>query len=956
MTLEDFFTLSELKDGFTAPDRVKELITVMQREDDSVVKNFVEATRQRSTVASTVAATENKNCHDLFIHLNGLYFIDRWLKDAQKHGNDTDDIFLEESIIALLRALERLQIDNQRSSSCGIGRTVQNLVAHSSSVVRDQAKALLDRWMLIQGNDVAPQDVKSPDDAISPSHRNDNDEKNVERPKDETMPLVSMDTMQRVIVNNEETTAPDKIMDHVDPSCKSNHDDRNLLVKIEVPNSKSEVQGSTYAGQLDVSRLDTRVKDENEEINCRDKADLVEMSTLSSPLEQIASSADVDNALESSIKTDPRGDKDEDMVDDGESSDHFRTTMSLKTMNQGGVSAASALQDLPEAESLKTSSNSESGREADNAKEHVGVQSIGNSGSGSHFFKLSTNPRGDGVKSKTLDMELDYGMIDPLEVARQVSIEVQREVDSRERSCSTSEKMSGGGSERPNSPDSTNCKESLPVEGSDKEVTSGSEKMSSGGSLRPSAVEPVKDAKTLVSERESCKPDITASQISEIAQVSEANTGRGISGFDLNQEVCSEEVDNPINQVSSTISVVSASRAVAASGLPSAPLQFEGTLGWKGSASTSAFRRIFEGDKPLSSSGTHNNSKQRLDCLDIDLNVTESSEDKIEDFLSRNKMPGVSGLPSGEESSVEASPRRPERLLLDLNSIGDEGADAVDLDWRRDGRVASVNQNGWQSPSRSSSSSSKQPSLRNIDLNLNDQPVFPYGASLDHSYLGKSSNHSGASKAVFKQEESGFSIFGSKVEVKTKDSLPQPSGRILDPPVNFNLGRSGAGLGLESSINYGNPPFYGHNGFAPGAAMFFYGSPGVPTPYMVDSRGAPVVAQIMGSSQPPSPFIMNMAVAGTSSGSSGVGPSLHNFDLNTGLMIGGNRETVGGLRPLFHHNGGSMDEQYLRANSSLQASSSSVVGGKRREPDSARWEELFPVNKHPQPQPQPPWR
>lgn len=853
MTLEDFFTLSELKDGFTALDRVNELVTVMQRENDSIVKNLGEATR----VATTVAATENKNCLDLFIHLNGLYFIDTWLKDAQKLGNDTTNGFSEESILALLRALEKLQIDNERSSSSGIGKTVQNLVAHRSSVVRNRAKTLCDTWVLIQDNDVAPRDVKSPDVAISRSHENDNDE----------MKMITM--------------KPDKVMDW------------EPLDRVEV----KETYGSTPIGRLDVSRLDTHVKDENEDINCRIKADLVEMSTLSSHLEQIASSADVDNGLDSSIKTDPRGDEDEDMVD-------------------------SSLQDSGEAESLKTSSNSESG----NAKEN-GVQSVGNSGNGSNFFEISMNARGDGVKSKTLDMELDYGMIDPLEVARRVSIEVQREVDSRERSCSTSEKMSGGGSERPNTPDSTNRKESLPVGGSDKEVTA------SGGSERPSAAEPVKDdAETLVfSERESCKADITASQISEIAQESEADTGRGISGFDLNQEVCSEEVDNPINPVSSTVSVVSASRAVAASGLPSAPLQFEGTLGWKGSASTSAFRRIPD------SSRAHNSSKQRLDCLDIDLNVAEDSEDKIEDFLSRNKMRVVSGLPSGEESSVEASPRRPERMQLDLNSIGDEDADAVGLDWGRDGRVAPVNQNGWQSPSRSSSSSSKQPSLRNIDLNLNDRPVFPYGASL--------SNH----------EESVISIFGTKVEVKTKDSLPQPSGRVLEPPVDFNLGRPGAGLGLESSINYGNPSFYGHNGFAPGAgaAMFFYGSPGVPIPYMVDSRGAPVAPQIMGSSQP-SPFIMNMAVAGSSSGSSGAGPSLHNFDLNTGLTIdGGNRETVGGLRRLFHQNGGSMDEQYLRTNGSLQASSSSVVGGKRREPDAARWE-LFPVNKHPQPQP--PWR
>nr|GEZ39668.1 hypothetical protein [Tanacetum cinerariifolium] len=125
----------------------------------------------------------------------------------------------------------------------------------------------------------------------------------------------------------------------------------------------------------------------------------------------------------------------------------------------------------------------------------------------------------------------------------------------------------------------------------------------------------VKDAKTLVS------------QFSEVAQESEADI---VKGFDLNQEVCSEEVDNPVNPVSSTILVVSASQPSAASGLSSTPLQFEGILGLKESISTSALKPIIE--------GTHNNSKQRLDCLDFDLNTADGREDKT--------------LPSGEESSV----------------------------------------------------------------------------------------------------------------------------------------------------------------------------------------------------------------------------------------------------------------------------------------------------------------
>lgn len=55
MMLEDFFTLAEIKDGLKSPDRVKELMTVMQKEKDSVVKNVGDASTQWDTVANIIA-------------------------------------------------------------------------------------------------------------------------------------------------------------------------------------------------------------------------------------------------------------------------------------------------------------------------------------------------------------------------------------------------------------------------------------------------------------------------------------------------------------------------------------------------------------------------------------------------------------------------------------------------------------------------------------------------------------------------------------------------------------------------------------------------------------------------------------------------------------------------------------------------------------------------------------
>nr|GFB31231.1 hypothetical protein [Tanacetum cinerariifolium] len=129
--------------------------------------------------------------------------------------------------------------------------------------------------------------------------------------------------------------------------------------------------------------------------------------------------------------------------------------------------------------------------------------------------------------------------------------------------------------------------------------------------------------------------------------------------------------------------------------------------------------------------------------------------------------------------------------------------------------------------------------------------------------------------------ESVVCIFGGNIEVKKNDPRVQPMVSNLVPTQ------------------------YGHNGFASEALCF--------SPHLFPPISFP---------QQLSPFLMNMAPAG----SSGLGPSHHNFDLNTGLLINrANRETNSILRQFLPQNG----EQYLRTRSS----SGSIVGGKQHVPD-----------------------
>ncbi|KAK4853029.1 hypothetical protein QYF36_002557 [Acer negundo] len=142
-------------------------------------------------------------------------------------------------------------------------------------------------------------------------------------------------------------------------------------------------------------------------------------------------------------------------------------------------------------------------------------------------------------------------------------------------------------------------------------------------------------------------------------------------------------------------------------------------------------------------------------------------DDKHDDLLPEKQIPVSSSLHSAD-SSLEVSPRRLERLKLDLNRISDD-SDAPPSDLRMEGRLH-YNRNGHRSPSPASSSSSMQPSLRNIDLN--DRPY------LQNDFLEQVPYHSKSSQTVSafiapKPDDPVISIMGARVEVNRKDFISQ---------------------------------------------------------------------------------------------------------------------------------------------------------------------------------------
>lgn len=1031
MTLEDLFSLTKMKDGLMVPSRVEELVSIMQKEKDFVVKNIRDATRQWAAVASALAATENRDCLDRFIQLDGLGLIDRWLKQVQKFGNNTNEGFVEESITAMIGALEKLHIDYELSTSSGIWITIKSLLGHSSSQVQERARALFDSWNQGRVSEALDNDVKcvgfSQDDnsAVSSIQVNEsrtessaidvslpeasvNEENNGAEPTGAEMLPVNSECLQpekeedvQTKTDNNElcshvkldgTDMEGKPPDHLAASKLSNSVPENSSMEEKFPVATVETISSVEAcrspapkqcckeEQSDTLKMNEFSKDDKHvpmvssfPENICEKAfassSTVERGNVSSAVD-VVSVQDIStgSAVGKNFDTDegdfgPKapalGDlrkiasEPKNRMDDKEVINNCSTSI-FKPTGEDDDYQSDAMPDSSghdctygKHKDLETSFSRIKGiGAADKDKDHV---SDGGSDSRNdfHFSKATVTTR-----NPDADIELEYGIVDALEVARKVALEY------REPSCSSSDKILGGGIRPPESPDSVNEKQDLVVEVPVKELPI---EQNYSAEAYPEGEGQLINSDNRVAESENGIADMDSSQVTESAQEPEATRDKGLCDFDLNQEVCSDDMDNPVNpvnHVSTPVSVVSASRPAVAPGLPAAPLQFEGTLGWKGTAATSAFRpasprRISDSDKTtLVFGGANNSSKQRQDCLDIDLNVAESGDEKLADLIPEKQIPVSSGLQSAE-SSVEVSPRRSERLNLDLNRISDD-SDAPPSDLRMERRLL-CNRNGHRSPSPASSSSSMQPLLRNFDLN--DRPFLQNDTSDPGPYHGKSSQSVNAF-GLPRPDDPVISIMGARVEVNRKEFIPQISslsnGKSLETAMDGNLARSGGVLGLGPPASFSNSPLFGYNGFATASTLSYsspmYG-PGSTIPYMVDSRGAPVVPQIVGSaaavppsySQPP-PFLMSM----TGAPSAITGASRPNFDLNSGFPTeGGNRDSLG-LRQLFMPGQGRSMEEHLRASS--QPSSSSGVGGKRKEPDGG-WE-TYPLNYRHQ---QPPW-
>ncbi|TYK31482.1 uncharacterized protein E5676_scaffold455G007980 [Cucumis melo var. makuwa] len=1030
MTLEDFFTLTEIKNGLTAPCRVEELINVMQKEKDCFVKNVSDATRHWAAVAGAIAATENKDCLDLFIQLDGLSFIQRWLKDAQKFSNDTNDSTVEESIIVLLQALEKLHITAEKSISSGILFTVKGLhesTDHGKSRFGKELSVLLDRWMqeindkdLLRDaentvhfdeeklNLVGGAGRSSPSGASVSRELSSDGRQTAEPIGDKILSSGSPDALHPDKIEDSKVQSPRNELSSHSISGNSVVKDRSpdlttnsavMLAPSEDVLKKDETSLCSVGGGAPVSVgcsfPAAREGSDNEQLaglkKCNEspelenqankidgssgrscvteKSDNSSHSPMQDPgtvLEGFDAAIGEESAKEAPAQQDNDGLDDAGACQRSSSLDSEKVStlesasgMSNKKTNYGsmpvfkptGIDAdryRSTLRDFSMNGSL-IGKHEERGPSFSRMEDFGGIKrdrqrrrkEDDGGMNNSVFSKPKLNPKTSSIIDNRSDMELDYGIVDALEVARQVAQEVEREVvEYREPSCSSSsDKVSDGGIRQLGKPDTMTEKQDLPADLQEREVQS----------AKSHVAESYSDAETCLTHPDNLDTqpenmnEMESSMVTEAARGADASTEKGFCEIDLNQDVFNDDAEQIATPVSIPVSVISVSRPAASSGLPLTPLQFEGALGWRGSAATSAFRpasprKVPDSDRTFSSGGNSDSSKQRQDFLDIDLNVAETGEETRKQNLG-------SSFPQPGEFLVESGPRRSGGLKLDLNCVGDD-VEAPASDLRMDGLFN--NQNSY-SASPACSSSSMQPLVRNIDLN--DRPHVQGDAP--DQVPGKYGQNASA-YGWPNSDASVISIMGTKVEVSRKDfpfhASSLPNGRTVEPTgMGATLARTGDILGMSSAVSYHQTPFIGYNGLTPGPTISFSTmyEPGGSMPYMVDSRGAAVMPQFMGpmSAVPPSsyshpPFIMGMTEAQLTP--NGIAHSRPKFDLNSGLS------DSGGLKQLlFPGHLRSVEEQ-------LRQPSSSGVGTKRKEPEGpdGGWESYFLSYKHQQP----PWK
>ncbi|XP_061369759.1 uncharacterized protein LOC133312556 [Gastrolobium bilobum] len=151
------------KGGLVDFEGVERLVQLMQPE--SADKKIDLA--GRIMLVDVIALTERDECLGWFVQLRGLPVLDEWLQEVHKgkigDGNmpKESDKSVEEFLLALLRALDKLPVNLHALQSCNVGKSVNHLRTHKNSDIQKKARGLVDTWKRRVEHEMNMTDSKS---------------------------------------------------------------------------------------------------------------------------------------------------------------------------------------------------------------------------------------------------------------------------------------------------------------------------------------------------------------------------------------------------------------------------------------------------------------------------------------------------------------------------------------------------------------------------------------------------------------------------------------------------------------------------------------------------------------------------------------------------------------------------------------------------------------------------
>lgn len=130
------------KGGLVNPEGVEKLVQLMQPDSLEGKIDLI----GRSLLVDVIAVTDRFDCLCRFLQLKGLLVLNEWLQEVQRGNSKESDKSVEDFLLALLRALDKLPVNLEALQTSNVGKSVNHLRSHRNSEIQKKARSLVDTW------------------------------------------------------------------------------------------------------------------------------------------------------------------------------------------------------------------------------------------------------------------------------------------------------------------------------------------------------------------------------------------------------------------------------------------------------------------------------------------------------------------------------------------------------------------------------------------------------------------------------------------------------------------------------------------------------------------------------------------------------------------------------------------------------------------------------------------